>query len=598
VPVLKGAEIIVDYLIAERVPYLFGLCGHGNLGFLDAVFDRQDRIRTVSVHHESAAGFMADAYYRVAQRPVATFTSSGPGSANMPVAIASALADSSAFLAITGNVPTSQFNRGPFQESGQHFQADFPSVMRPYVKRSFQATRPEQLPLMMRQAFATMLQGRPGPVHLDVPLNVFVETTDTEIPDPGAWRAGVTSRAGGDPEAVAAAAHLLLAAERPVIVAGHGVEIAGASGLLISFAESYGIPVAHTPLGTGVIDMHSPLSLGATGRNGTSTANQATRSADVILALGTRFDDRSTSAWLPGYTYRIPPTRLIHVDIDPQEIGRNYPPAIGIVGDAGRVLEQLHAVGLEQCGTTRQNNRLWLDQIANWKREWDEHIEPEAVSEMAPLHPARVVADLRAVLPEDGIILSDVGVHHNWLIQRWLAHGPRTVLQSWGFASMGFGVCGVLGAKLAAPEQPVVAVVGDGGFLMHPGIVATAVEYDIPVVWLVWNNIGYCSIRDQQLGYFGANREIATSFEHEASGALLSADFAAMARSMGAEGVTIERPEDLREQIAAAIGSNRPTVVDVRVARDVQPVATGSWDLPPLRHPEPTFGLAGLDAGG
>lgn len=591
-PVSKGAEIIVDYLIAEQVPYLFGLCGHGILGFLDAVYDRRDRIETVSVHHESAAGFMADAYFRVAQRPVATFTSCGPGSANLPVAIASALADSSAFLAITGNVPTSQFNRGPFQESGWHYQADFPSVMRPYVKRSFQATRPEQLPLMMRQAFSTMLQGRPGPVHLDVPLNVFVETAEVEMPDPGAWRGGVSSRAAGDPDAVARAVEVLLQAERPVIVAGHGVEISGATEQLAAFAEAFQIPVAHTPLGAGVIDMASPLSVGATGRNGSSTANQATRNADVILALGTRFDDRATSAWLPGYTYNIPPTRLIHVDLDPREIGRNYPPEIGIVGDALRVLEQMHALALGD--TSERRHGPWLEQVAAWKREWEAHIAPEATADIEPIHPARVVADLRAVLPENGIVLSDVGVHHNWLIQRWLARGPRTVLQSWGFASMGFGVCGALGAKLAAPEQPVVAVVGDGGFLMNPGIVATAVEYGIPVVWLVWNNLGYCSIRDQQRGYFGPEREIATSFEDVASGQLRSADFAAMARSMGAEGVLVERSADLREQIARAVAANKPYLLDVRVARDIQPVATGSWDLPPLPHPEPAFGVAGL----
>lgn len=593
-PSLKGAEIIVDYLIAEKVPYLFGLCGHGILGFLDAVYDRKDAITPVSVHHESAAGFMADAYFRVAQRPVATFTSCGPGSANLPVAIASALADSSAFLAITGNVPTSQFNRGPFQESGRHYQADFPSVMKPYVKRSFQATRPEQLPLMMRQAFSVMTQGRPGPVHLDVPLNVFVEQADVEIPDPALWQAGVSSRSAGDPEALERAAALLASAERPVIVAGHGVEISGAGAALVAFAEAFAIPVAHTPLGAGVIDMRHPLSIGATGRNGTSTTNQATRNADVILALGTRFDDRATSAWLPGYTYSIPPTQLIHVDVDPQEIGRNYPATVGIVGDARLALEDLQRRLLPHQQDVRVGHAAWNDQISAWAHEWEAHIAPQAHADDEPLHPARVIADLRTALPENGIVLSDVGVHHNWLIQRWLAYEPQTVLQSWGFASMGFGVCGALGAKLAAPERPVVAVVGDGGFLMNPGIVATAVEYHIPVVWLVWNNIGYCSIRDQQRGYFGQDRELVTSFRDEATGTLFSADFAAMARSMGAEGVLVTRPGDLCGQLAAAIASGKPTVLDVRVARDIQPVATGSWDLPPLPHPEPAFGTAGL----
>src|SRR6266496_653437 len=182
---LTGAEIITEYLVRERVPYVVGLCGHGDLGLLEALHERRDEIRTLSVHHESAAGFIADAYFRVRHEPLATFTSCAPGSAFM---------DSSALLAVTGNVPTTQFGRSPFQETGRYFQADFPSVLRPYVKRSFQATRADQLPLMLRQAFATMLGGRPGPVHLDVPLDVFVETSAEEIPDPGPWRGGISSR--------------------------------------------------------------------------------------------------------------------------------------------------------------------------------------------------------------------------------------------------------------------------------------------------------------------------------------------------------------------------------------------------------------------
>src|SRR5215475_2116889 len=239
---MKGAEIITEYLIRERVPYVVGLCGHGDLGLLDALYDRSAEIRTLSVHHESAAGFIADAYYRIRHQPLATFTSVGPGSANLPVALGSAFMDSSAFLAITGNVPTTQFNRAPFQETGRYFQADTPGVLRPYVKRSFQATRADQLPLMLRQAFATMLGGRPGPVHLDVPLDVFVESSAAEVPDPGPWRSGVSPRLAAAQDDIEAILELLLAADRPVIVAGHGVENAGAAAELAAFAEAAGIP--------------------------------------------------------------------------------------------------------------------------------------------------------------------------------------------------------------------------------------------------------------------------------------------------------------------------------------------------------------------
>ena len=595
---LKGAEVIVDYAVKEGVPYAFGMCGHGDIGLLDALYDRRDEIATVSVHHESVAGFMADAYFRVRHQPVMTFTSCGPGSANLPIALGSALMDSSAFLAVTGNVPTTQFNRGPFQETGRHFQADFPSVVRPYVKRSFQATRADQLPLMMRQAFAAMLQGRPGPVHLDVPLDVFVETTENEVPEPGLWRSGVSQRTAANGQDVAAALDLLLAAERPMIVAGHGVEIGDASDELLDVATAMGIPVVTTPLGKGVLDARSELALGASGRNGTYQANRATRSADVILALGTRFDDRSTSSWLAGYTYSIPPTRLIHVDIDPTEIGRNYPATLGILANAKDFLGQL-AEAVRERRATPGDDRLspgyeprarWRADIQTWRQAWEAHVAGNRTSDAAPIRPERLLSDLRSVLPADGLLVSDVGVHHNWIVQEWPAYSPRTVLQSWGFASMGFGVGGILGAKLAAPEQPAVAVVGDGGFLLMPSAVATAVEHDIPAVWVVWNNQGFISIRDQQVGYFGADRTLATAFERVASGQPYTPDYAAMARSMGADGSVVSAAGDLAGQLEVALGSGVPTVLDVRVDPGVRPPAAATWDLPPLPHPEPGFG--------
>src|SRR5262245_58114694 len=582
---MRGAEIIVEYLVREGVPYAFGMCGHGDIGLLDALYDRQSEITTISVHHESVAGFMADAYFRVRHEPVVTFTSCGPGSANLPVALGSALMDSSAFLASTGNVPTSQFNRGPFQETGRHHQADFPSVVRPYVKRSFQATRPEQLPLMLRQSFTTMTQGRPGPVHLDVPLNVYAETTDAEVPDPALWRHGFSGRLGASPEDVLAARDLLLAAERPVIVAGHGVEIGNAAAELRSLAEALGIPVVTTPLGKGTVDARSPLSLGASGRNGTYQANRATRSADVILALGTRFDDRSTSSWLPGYTYAIPPARLIQVDIDPAELGRNYPVTLGVAANPKDVLGQLHDAMHTPPDTVR-----WLADIAGWAREWERHTAPNRGSDASPLRPERVLADLRQVLPAEGILISDVGAHHNWIVQEWRPGGPGTLLQSWGFASMCFGMAGVLGARLAAPDTPAVAVVGDGGFLMLPSVVASAVEYGIPAVWLVWNNGGYISIRDQQRGYFGAGREIATSFRYAATGGPYTADYAAMARAMGAQGLRVETAGDLGSALKTAFDSGLPTVIDVPVDADAGQPSAATWELPPLHHPEPTFG--------
>jgi acetolactate synthase-1/2/3 large subunit len=451
---------------------------------------------------------------------------------------------------------------------------------------------------MLRQAFATMLGGRPGPVHLDVPLDVFVEPSAEEVPDPGEWRQGVSPRAAAAAQDVETVLDLLLGAERPLIVAGYGVQNAGATGELAAFARAARIPVVTSPLGKCAAGRPGApgldgLSLGPTGRNGTYQANRAARSADVILALGTRFDDRSTSSWLPGYTYSIPPARLIQVDVDPAELGRNYPVALGVTASPKDVLGQLADAlrdALRDGARAARDTGPWLDGIAAWAREWERYTAPGRTSDATPLRPERVLADLRGVLPADGILLSDVGAHHNWIVQEWEPGGPGTLLQSWGFASMCFAVAGVLGARLAAPETPAVAVVGDGGFLMLPSVVATAVQYGLPAVWLVWNNGGYISIRDQQRGYFGAGRELATSFRYAATGAPYTADYAAMARSMGAQGLRVEAAGDLGPALKTALGSGLPTVIDVPVVADAGQPSAATWELPPLRHPEPTFG--------
>ncbi len=341
--VLNGGQIIVDYLIREKVPYTFGLCGHGNIGFIDALYERSSDIKTISVHHEAVAGFMADVYYRVCGQPTATFTSCGPGSANMPIALGNAFLDSVPFMAITGNVPTSQFNKGAFQELYRHQQADYPSTVRAYCKRVFQPTRGEMVPAAVRQAWKTMVTGRPGPVVLDVPFDVFKEAAAEESPRPEEWTANISSRCGADPEGVVKAADMLLAAERPVILVGQGVKYGGATADLLKLAERLRIPVAYSASGQGAIDTNHELSLGLVARAGEYQANHATRQADVLLALGVRFDDRTSSSWIPGYSFTIPPTRLIHVDIDPEEIGRNYPVALGLMADVRTFLRQLLA---------------------------------------------------------------------------------------------------------------------------------------------------------------------------------------------------------------------------------------------------------------
>lgn len=585
---MNGADIIVDFLIRQKVPYLFGLCGHGNVGFLDAAFKAQNRIRTISTHHEQSAGHMADAWFKVRGEPVATFTSCGPGSANLVVALAAAMMDSSAFFAITGNVPTGQFNRSPFQETGRHYQGDFPSVIRPYVKRSYQPTRVDMVPLAVRQGWELMTSGRPGPVNLDVPLDVFVEEAEVEVP---VASAPIRSDAPGNPEALAAAVAMLAAAERPVIIAGQGVLIGKASAELTRLAETMGIPVVTSPNGKGAINERHELAFGSIGRNGTYAANDATKNADVILALGFTFDDRATSAWLDGYTLSIPPSRLIQIDIDPAELGRNYPAELPILGDVRASLAAMLAMP-----AAPGKRDAWLGRLRHGREVWRRYQDGLAASEAMPLRPERLMRALSRAVPENAIVASDVGVHHNWIIQLFDALRPRQLIHSWGFAAMGFATSGILGAKLAAPDRPCVAVAGDGSFLMTPHALATAVEYDIPVVWVVWNNRGFCSIRDIQHGMFGA-RELATSFQNDASRELYSPDFALLAKSFGVASHSVTHVSELEDAIATAIAANRPYLLEVPVERDIRPIGTGSWALPPLPQPEPNF-LKALAASG
>jgi acetolactate synthase-1/2/3 large subunit len=590
---MRGADVIAEYLIKEKVPYMFGLCGHGNIGLLDAFYDRQDEIKVMTVRHEQAAGHMADAYFRVAHRPVATFTSCGPGSTNLPTALASAMMDSSAFLAITGNVPTSQFNRSPFQETGRHYQAEFPNVLRPYVKKCFQPTRVEMIPLAMRQAFKTMLTGRTGPVHLDVPLNCFAEEADVEVPDPELWRSGIYSGGAGNPQLVEKTLELLLSAEKPCILAGHGAVLSESTPILIELAELLKIPVATTPNGKGVIPADHPLSLGSIGRNGAYMANESCRSCDVLLGLGVKFDDRQSSAWIPGYSFNIPPTKLVHVDIDPDELARNYPPTLGILGDAKAFAVELLKHAKACVRPSDQRNKAWLDTIEDWRRGWEEFNRSNLNSDAVPIRPERIVRDMRAVMPRDAILVSDVGEHHNWFVQYYDAYEPASMLQSWGFASMGFGVCGVLGAKLAAPGKTCVCVCGDGGFMMTPHILCTAVEYNIPAVWVIFNNYGWNVIRHQANGAW-PGREIVTSFKKEATGELFNPDFAALAKACGANGARVEKPGDFKEVFNQAIRANEPYVIDVVVERNAKAPSVGTWVLPPFPHAEPSYGKRNL----
>ena len=475
---------------------MFGICGHGNVGMLDALYQARDKIKLVSPRHEQVAAHMADAYFRVRHEAVATLTSCGPGSANIVMPLALALSNSSALLAITANVPTQQFNRSPFQEINRHYQADFPNVIRPVVKRSFQPTRVDMLPLALRQATTTMLSGRPGPVNVDVPFNVFQEEDDVEVPTGRAALRSAAQRrfARGDcrrvdmilwrsgrscSSATASRCRRQRRADRARAPARHSGDL---------FAERHGLHRHERP---AVARLHRPQRRvpGQPGRPACRRGDRGRRALRRPLGF----------VMAARLFVEFPHTKLIHVDVDPEELGRNYPPDIGILADARTFLRQLLAE-LERRRRERDGAlKSWHAEIKEWQAEWETFTRPNFDIHATPIRPERVVADCQAVLPDDAILACDVGVNHNWYMQFWKARRPQTMLNSWGFSGMGFGAAGALGAKLAAPDRRWSAIAGDGCFTMVPHVLCTAVEYDIPVVWVIWNNFAWASIRDIQV---------------------------------------------------------------------------------------------------
>jgi acetolactate synthase-1/2/3 large subunit len=591
---IRGCDLVSEYLIKEKVPYLFGYAGHGAVGLLDGVYNHQDDLKIIYPRIEPAAGYMADAYYRASGEVIPVYTSTGPGPMLLTVAMGNAFYDSSAFIAITGQVATNQYDSGALQEEYRHYQADFPSIAKVISKRSFQAHNVEDLAKFLPKAFKLARTGRPGPVHICGPDDLWIRTADVDVPEPEERSGMLNWRTPGEPEAVARALEMLLKAKRPLILAGGGVICSDASQQLQAFAEHVNVPVYSTFMGKGAMSAKHPLHLGIAGCWGEYPATEAARNADVILAIGCRFSDIHCSSWVPGYTYNIPPTKLIHIDIDSQEIGRNYPTELGIVGDAREVLKQLLELA-EKQGPKRERSP-WHDDVQAWKEEWANFIEPELASEATPIDPRRVIGELRAAAPDDTLMITDTGNHQTWVEQYWPAYEPRSVFTPGGFAGMGFGTYGVLGVKLARPDRPAVCVTSDGSFMMFPNAVATAVEHDIPAIWVIMNNYTIGVIRDLQRFYMD-NREIGTSFRKHSTGELWNPDFAKMAEAMGAEGMTVDSPGDLSSAFETAFSSGKPTVLDVRVNRDTAVPLIGTWQFPPIVQAEPTFGKRFVPAG-
>lgn len=584
---MRGTDIIADYLVKEKVPYLLGYAGHGAIGLLDGMHKHHDKIRHIAPRIEQGAGFMADVYFRLTGEPLAVYASTGPGPMNMMISVANAFYDNSAFFLITGQVPTTQVNSGALQDD-YRYNGDMSSIFQPVVKKSYRIRKVEDLHTALPEAFQLMRTGRPGPVHFDMPYNLYIETAPVSTPEPlpqekpSGWQSRLSDFD------VARALELLCSSDRPLILAGGGIRVAGAYEELKALAEQVGIPVYTSFMGKGALPFDHQLHLGVGGVWGDYPATEACRNADVILAIGARFNDLHTGSWIPGYVYNIPPTKLIQVDIDENEIGRNYPVELGIVGDAKEFLGQAVKIArTKKLGM--KDGSTWKREIAGWQTDWRNFCRPFETSSEVPIEPRRTLADMNRISPPGTIMVDDIGNCQVWSEQYWQTKVPGTHMTAGGFAAMGFGVYGVLGARLARPDEPCVTLCGDGGFSMWCHAVATAVEYDLPAVWVVHNNYAIGTIRDLQRVYLDG-RELGTSFVRQSTGEFYNPDFAAMAQAMGARGIRIEHPDQFGDAYAEAIKSTTPTVLDVIINRDTAMPVIGTWQMPPIPEVQPTFG--------
>ncbi|MDI6771144.1 MAG: thiamine pyrophosphate-binding protein [bacterium] len=561
------AHQIVRFLEGAGTEYVFGLCGHTVIAVLDALSD--SRVRFVMARHEQIAAHMAEGYARASGRCGVLLTHLGPGLTNAATGVANAALDSIPLLVIAGDVPGYFYGRHPHQEIQYHTDGDQWEVFRPFVKRAWRVADPRGLNRILPRAYGLATSGRPGPVLVNVAMDVFSAPEEGPPPLPPAPMAPP----GLDPAAAAHIARRLLAARRPVIYAGGGVISSGASEELRLVAEHLGSPVAYSLMGKGALPDDHPLILGMTGFWGTELTNRVTREADLILAVGTRFAEADSSSWDPRFTFAIPPTELIHLDIDPQEIGRSFPVSVGAVTDARAGLAAILAA-LRDLAPNGGGGHADLARIQSERRTWLEGLVGPSRSSSVPLAPQRILADVRAALPREGVLVTDVGWNKNGVGQQFPIYLPRTHLPPSGLATMGYGPAAVLGAKLARPDVPCLAMVGDGAFSANPSVLAAAVEGGIAVTWVVMNNSAHGTIAGLMEAHYGR----AFGCEFQCAGQPYSPDFAALARAYGVDGVKVERADDLAPALARALGSGRPTVIDVPMVNDPVPTA-GHWDI-------------------
>jgi acetolactate synthase-1/2/3 large subunit len=539
---MRAADALMESLRAEGVDHIFGIPGGANLPTYDALVDAD--LRHVQARHEQAAGHAAEGYASASGRVGVAFGTSGPGATNLVTAIADAMMDSVPTVFVTGQVRTELIGTDGFQE------ADIVGITLPIVKHSLLVTEADQIPQYVHEAFQIASTGRPGPVLIDVPQDLSREEIEYSAPTVPVELPGYRPNVEGNLKQIRIAAKAIANARRPVIYSGGGIVSADASPELREFSMSDRVPVTSTLKGLGGFPADHEQWLGMLGMHGTRAANYAMDEADLIVAIGARFDDRITGKldeFAPG-------AKFIHIDIDPAEISKNVPAHIPIVGDARKVLPKLtHEYKSLQTDPTRLEG--WWSRIDAWQEEYPLSYEP---GEDGEIKPQFMIETLHKVTGGDAIVTSDVGQHQMWVAQYYGFNEPRRWINSGGLGTMGFGLPSAIGAKVALPDEQVVCVAGDGSLIMNVQELATAVNEDVPVKVFLMNN-----------GYMGMVRQWQELFWSERYSGVTngpSPDWVKLAEAFGAKGLRCEDEADLEEMMQATLDADGPALLDVRVS--------------------------------
>jgi acetolactate synthase I/II/III large subunit len=541
---MRAVDAIMECLRAEGVEVVFGLPGGANLPTYDAFVD--GGIRHVLVRHEAGGGHAAEGYAKATGKVGVAFATSGPGATNVVTPIVDAMMDSVPTVFITGQVRTDLIGTDGFQET------DTLGITMPVVKHSFQIRSPLEIPRAIHEAFHIARSGRPGPVVVDIPQDLsraeidYAPITDLHLP-------GYQPTVEGNTKQIRQAAKAMASARRPVIYAGGGVVNANASQELVEFATSDRFPVTCTLMGLGAFPAPHPQWLGMLGMHGTRTANYAMDEADLICCVGARFDDRITGK-LSEFA---PHAKFIHIDVDPAEISKNIPAHIPIVGDCRHVLRKLvkEYRGLE--GVDPNRTAEWWQKIRGWQ---EKHPLGYTDSTDAEIKPQFMVQALYEATGGDAIVTSDVGQHQMWAAQYYHFNQPRRWINSGGLGTMGFGLPAALGAQVGCPDQTVVCIAGDGSIQMNIQELATCAQDKIPVKVFIMNN-GYLGMVRQWQELFWEKR-----YSHVDMGSF--PDFVKLAEAYGATGMRFTDKATLVDDMKAALATDGPVVVDVRVTRE------------------------------